>query len=73
MIRSRRARGGEEGGEAGEKRGRGKIPAIYSANFGGAGQTREGGGEREDSRQRQLDAPKTFLWKNNVMPTSSYL
>lgn len=45
MIRSRRARGEEEGGEAGEKRGRGKIPAIYSANFGGAGQTRGGRGE----------------------------
>lgn len=53
MIRSRGARGGEEGGGAGETRGGGKIPAIYSANFG----PDEGRGG-EDSRQRQLDAPQ---------------
>lgn len=63
----------EKGREEGKK-----FPSIYSANFVVARGRRGGGGERGgegrgDSRQRQLDASKTFLWKNNVMPTSSYL
>ena len=71
MIRRGREGKGKEGKGRGEgKFGAEKIAAIYSANFGGASQTRGRGGV---GRQRQLDAFKTFLWKNNVMPTSSYL